>query len=261
LQSSLAVSGADGRWYLVNASPDVTTQIGRYLRGGLKPAMRSSPLAEIFITNADIDHSLGLLLLREGERLRVTAPAGARAALRDGLRIDAVLDAFCGVEWSEASETWRDLGTSRLQVRAVPLRDATPPRYADRAKGVHAVGYLFRDEQTGKQAGIFPDVPALKKELLAIFAECDALFFDGTFWRDDELERLGISSRRARDMGHVPILGEGGSLEPLAALGLPFCAYLHLNNTNPVLDSASAERRAVEAAGLRIAEDGMTIEL
>jgi len=261
LQSSVAVSGSDGRWYLVNASPDVTTQIGRYLRAELKPAMRSSPLAEIFITNADLDHSLGLFLLREGGALRVTAPEGARQALAEGLRMGDVLNSFCGVEWIDALETWRDLGASGLQVRAVPLRDATPPRYAGRAEGVHAVGYFFRDRQTGKQAGIFPDVPALTKELLAIFADCDALFFDGTFWRDDELERLGISSRSARDMGHVPISGEGGSLEPLAALGLPLCAYLHLNNTNPVLDGSSAERRAVEAAGLRVADDGMTIEL
>ncbi len=223
--------------------------------------MRASPLAEIFITNADLDHSLGLFLLREGDPLRVTAPAGARQALVEGLRMGEVLQAFCGIEWSDAPETWRDLGASNLQVRAVLLRDATPPRYAGRADGVHAVGYLFRDRRSGKQAGIFPDVPALTKELLAVFAECDALFFDGTFWRDDELERLGISSRSARDMGHVPILGEGGSLEPLAALGLPLCAYLHLNNTNPVLDVASAERRAVEAAGLRVADDGLMIEL
>ena len=239
----------------------MTTQIGRYLRAGQKPAMRASPLAEIFITNADLDHSLGLFLLREGGSLRVTAPAGARQALVEGLRMGDVLNSFCGVEWMDAPETWRDLGASGLQVRAVPLRDATPPRYAARAEGVHAVGYLFRDKITEKQAGIFPDVPALTRELLAVFAECDALFFDGTFWRDDELERLGISSRSARDMGHVPILGEGGSLEPLAALRLPLCVYLHLNNTNPVLDAASPERRAVEAAGLRVADDGMTIEL
>jgi pyrroloquinoline quinone biosynthesis protein B len=261
LQSSVAISGEDGRWHLINASPDVTTQVGRYLNAGLKPAMRSSPLAEIFITNAYLDHSLGLFLLREGGRLRVTVPDGARQALVEGLQMDAVLNSFCGVEWLNASETWRDLGASRLQVRAVPLTDATPPRYAGKAQGIHAVGYLFRDVRTGKQAGIFPDVPALTDELLAIFADCNALFFDGTFWRDDELERLGISSRTARDMGHVPISGEGGSLAPLATLRLPLCAYLHLNNTNPVLDSASAERRQVEDAGLRVAEDGMTIEL
>ena len=109
MQSSVAISGADGRWFLINASPDVTTQIGRYLRAGQKPAMRASPLAEIFITNADLDHSLGLFLLREGGSLRVTAPAGARQALVEGLRMGDVLNSFCGVEWMDAPEGARQM--------------------------------------------------------------------------------------------------------------------------------------------------------
>jgi pyrroloquinoline quinone biosynthesis protein B len=239
----------------------VTTQIERYLRPSAETALRSSPIEEIFVTNADLDHSLGLFLLREGGRLRVTAPDGARKALSAGLRMDVVLSAFCGVDWLDATEAWRELGESGLQVRAVPLTGSEPPRYAAGTEGVHAVGYFFRDARTQKQAGIFPDVPRLTDELLAILAKCDALFFDGTFWREDELNQLGISSRTARDMGHVPISGEAGSLDALAALRLPVCAYLHLNNTNPVLDPESAERREVESRGLRIAGDGMRFDL
>jgi pyrroloquinoline quinone biosynthesis protein B len=257
----VAVSADGNRWFLVNASPDVTTQIERYLRPGEETALRSSPIEEIFVTNADLDHSLGLLLLREGGRLRVTAPDGARKALASGLRMDTVLAAFCGIDWLDATEAWRDLGASGVQVRAVPLAGSEPPRYAVGTKGVHAVGYLFRDERTQKQAAIFPDVPCLTDELLAVLAECDALLFDGTFWHGDELKQLGISSRTARDMGHVPIAGEGGSLDSLAALRLPICAYLHLNNTNPVLDPDSAERREVEARGLQIAGDGRRFDL
>jgi pyrroloquinoline quinone biosynthesis protein B len=261
LQSSVAVSGNGKKWFLVNASPDVTTQIERYLRVDQNTSIRSSPLEKIFITNADLDHSLGLLLLREGGRLRVTAPTGARDALCSGLRLDAVVGAFCGMDWTDATEIWRELGESGLQVRAVPLTATEPPRYAADAKGVHAVGYLFRDSHTKKQAAIFPDVAVLTDELLATFAECDALFFDGTFWRDDELKQLGISSRTAKDMGHMPISGESGSLARLAALKLKLCAYLHLNNTNPVLIPDSPERREVEAKGLVIAGDGMRVDL
>lgn len=234
-------------------------QMELYLKSEAKPALRGSPIRDIFLTNADLDHSLGLLLLREGGPLRVTAPAGARQALVEGMRMDAVLNSFCGIEWSEASSCWRDLGP--LQVRAVPLAGSSAPRYAPGASGVHSVGYLFRDTRSGKQAGIFPDVSALDGGLLAVLATCDALFFDGTFWRDDELDHLGISSRTARAMGHVPISGKDGSLAALAPLRRPACVYLHLNNTNPILDPASPERREVEAAGLRIAEDGMKLEL
>lgn len=241
----------------MNASPDVTVQIERYLR--VDGALRSSPVEEVFITNADIDHSLGLLLLREGERLRVTTAEGARAALATGLRMDAVLNSFCGVDWMRAEEGWRSLGG--LEVRAVPIEGAGAPRYAPETGGLHAVGYLFRDEATRRQAGIFPDVPELTDELLGIFAGCDALFFDGTFWSDDEMARLGISKRTARDMGHVPISGAGGSLSRLAELRLPVCAYLHINNTNPILDPGSEQCREVEAAGLIVARDGMRFEL
>jgi len=104
-------------------------------------------------------------------------------------------------------------------------------------------------------------VPALDDDLLAVLAACDAVFFDGTFWRDDELDHLGISSRTAREMGHVPISGKDGSLAALAQLRRTACAYLHINNTNPILDPASPERRDLEAAGLRVAEDGLTLDL
>ncbi len=237
----------------------MTAQVELHLRTGAKPALRGSPLRDIFLTNADLDHTLGLLLLREGGLLRVTVPEGARQALCNGVRMDAVLNSFCGIEWIEAVTGWRDLGP--LQVRAVPLAGSAAPRYAPEASGVHSVGYLFRDSGSGKVAGIFPDVPALDDNLLAVLAACDAVFFDGTFWRDDELDHLGISSRTAREMGHVPISGAGGSLAALAQLRRPACLYLHINNTNPILDPASPERREVEAAGLRVAEDGMILEL
>lgn len=257
----MAVSGDGRRWFLVNASPDVTRQIERHLRPGMETALRSSPIEEIFVTNADLDHSLGLLLLREGGRLRVTAPDGARQALSSGLNMEAVLGAFCGLDWIDAAEAWRDLGASGVQVRAVPLAGSEPPRYAAEVKGTHAVGYLFRDARTQKQAVIFPDVPCLTDDLLAVLAECDAVFFDGTFWCGDELKSIGISSRTARDMGHVPISGDRGSLGPLAALRLPVCAYLHINNTNPILNPDSAQRREVETRGLVVAWDGMRLDL
>ncbi len=173
--------------------------------------------------------------------------------------MDAVLHSFCGIEWIEATTGWRDLGP--LQVRAVPLAGSAAPRYAPDASGIHSVGYVFRDTRSGKLAGIFPDVPSLDDDLLAVLATCDAVFFDGTFWRDHELDHLGISSRTAREMGHVPISGKNGSLAALAQLRRPACVYLHINNTNPILDPHSPERRELEGVGLRVAEDGMKLEL
>ena len=259
LQSSVAVIDGGGRRYLVNASPDVNRQIELHLRGEKDRALRDPILDDVFLTNADLDHSLGLLLLREGGPFRVHAPEGARAALADGLRLDVVLNAFGGVAWIEAVPEWRALES--LEILAVPLAGSTPPRFAPETGGVHAVGWIFRDPATGRQAGIFPDVAELNEELLEILATCNLLLFDGTFWRDDELGQLGISTRTARDMGHVPISGPDGSLAALERLRRTSCVYLHINNTNPILDAASVEAGEIEAAGLRVAEDGMKFHL
>lgn len=256
----MAISASPGRWHLVNASPDVNAQIEKFLPSREIPVIRSSPIDEIFLTNADLDHTLGLLLLREGGKLRVTAPDGAQEALKAGPRMDAILAAFCGADWLEPEYEWRELG-GKIEVRAIAVAGSTAPRFAPQARGIHSVGYLFRDQRTKKQAAIFPDVPELTKSLLALLAESDLVLIDGTFWRDDELAQLGISQRTSRDMGHLPISGPDGSLAALAKLSRPRCVYLHINNTNPILLPDSPERGEIEAAGLRVAEDGMTFDL
>jgi pyrroloquinoline quinone biosynthesis protein B len=101
----------------------------------------------------------------------------------------------------------------------------------------------------------------LDDAVLSRFATSDLVLVDGTFWREDELARLGISERSARDMGHVPLSGPGGTLEALAALPGPRKALVHINNTNPILLEDSPEREAVARAGVEVAYDGMEVEL
>jgi pyrroloquinoline quinone biosynthesis protein B len=253
LQSSVAVSGNGRDWHLVNASPDVGRQIEQFLRPRLAESHgRDEPLRRIFLTNADLDHTLGVLQLREGRRLRVTAPAAVRRSLDRGLRMTQVLDAYAGLEWRDAEEEWRAVDDSGLEVRVVPLAGGGSPRYdGERAPGPHAVGYVFRNGAA--TAGIFPDVAVLDDALQAELEACDRVWFDGTFWNADELVRLGFSTRDAAAMGHVPMRE---SLPVLARLGPDRAAYLHINNTNPVLRPESAERTAVDAARVRIADDG-----
>jgi pyrroloquinoline quinone biosynthesis protein B len=253
LQSGLAVSAERECWDLVNASPDIARQIEQHLQPST-PRMRtrSSPIARIFLTNADLDHVLGLLLLREnGSPLRAVAPSAVRAVLSEQLRIEAVLGAFCGIEWV----------LPPAGVEAIALRGTQAPRFATSDRHPAAVGYIFRDATSGKCAGFFPDVAQLDEELLARLSGCDVLFFDGTFWSEDEMLRAEIADRPASAMGHIPISGPQGSLERLAALKLPLCAYLHINNTNPILLPHSPERKAVEARGLQVASDGMRLTL
>ncbi len=217
------------------------------------PSARQSPVSGIFLTNADLDHTLGLFQLREGDRLCVTAPAGVRQSLERGLGLGRVLGAYGGVEWRAIGGGWRGVDDSGLEVCAVPLAGGSAPRYDAEAGGEgQAVGYLFR--RGGATIGVFPDVACIDAGLEETLAQCDRVWFDGTFWAEDEMAAL--TGRTASAMGHVPISGEEGSLAALAALGPGRAGYLHINNTNPVLRPDSAERRMVERAGVRIAEDG-----
>jgi pyrroloquinoline quinone biosynthesis protein B len=126
---------------------------------------------------------------------------------------------------------------------------------------LEASGLVFRDRATGGVLTYVPGLARLDDELLSRFAASDLVLVDGTFWRDDELARLGISERSARDMGHVPLTGPGGSLEALAALERPRTVLVHINNTNPILLEDSPEREQVIRAGLEVAYDGLEVEL
>ncbi len=259
MQSSLAVSADGRRWFLVNASPDAGRQIERFLRGDSGEAWgrRTSPVAGVLLTNADLDHCLGLFALREGaEELGVWAPEAVRRTVVEGIGIERVLGAFGGVRWREAEDEWTMLDGGALEVRSVALRGTGAPRWAREEMGVaHAVGYLFREGSEGPVVGVFPDVAVIDVELVEVLRGCDRVYFDGTFWTGDEMVALGFTDRDAAAMGHVPMSGADGSLAVLTALPGD-CAYLHVNNTNPVLRPDSGARAEIARRGVRLAEDG-----
>src|SRR5437660_2695033 len=99
-QSSVAVSADGERWILLNASPDLRTQLAAHHelwpRGG---GRRGSGIAAVILTDGEIDHTLGLLLMREsGSKLPVYAPAGVTALLDGAWPLYRVLSAYSGVE-------------------------------------------------------------------------------------------------------------------------------------------------------------------
>jgi pyrroloquinoline quinone biosynthesis protein B len=161
---------------------------------------------------------------------------------------------------SELSLCYRDGGDSGLAVHsfAVP---AGPPRFAREDIPGHTVGLFVRDRATGSACAFVPGCGDLDPVLLARLAEADLVLFDGTFWTDDELIRLGIGDRTARQMDHLPVSGPDGSLERLAGLPSREKVYSHINNTNPMLLEDSPERALVERRGLRVGADGMRFTL
>ena len=261
-QSSLAIRAQDGPWFLVNASPDLRQQL-EGLAGGDAGGVRASPVAGVLLTDAEIDHTAGLLLLRESTTpIQVHGSEQVRRALTEGYPVLPMLGHYCGVEWGTLEAgTAVALDGGALSVESFPT-GGDPPRYLAGSGGdVEATGLTFRDRSTGGVLTYVPGLARFDDDVLERFAASDAVLVDGTFWRDDELARLGISRRTAGQMGHVPLSGPGGSLEALAALERPRVVLVHINNTNPVLLEDSPEHAAVVRAGVEVAHDGLEVEL
>lgn len=269
-QECVAVSSDGEAWFLLNASPEIRAQIESF--PALHPrGLRHSPIEGILLTNGDLDHTLGLLSLRESHPLAVYSTEAVRRGFVESNVLYRTLQRFPGqVTWrtlplqGEIELERRGGGSSGLSVEAF----AAPGKLPIHLEGLGAaagagenVGLRIRELSSGRVLVYLSTVARLTGETLSAAGRADCLFFDGTFWSEDELRELGASEKSAREMAHLPIGGENGSLAALREARLPLRIYIHLNNTNPVLLEDSPERAAVESAGWRIARDGMEIAL
>ena len=266
-QSSVAVSADGERWVLLNASPDLRMQLAAH--APFWPVeVRDSRIRAVVLTDGEIDHTLGLLLLREGtSRMPVYAPNGVAALLAGPWPLTNVLEPYSGIEVralpSRRSVALSDTDGRSLDLTctAVPL-GRRPPRYASQATdGDLEVALRIQDPATGGSFAYVPVAAAVDDDVCTLAAGADLLCFDGTFWSNDELHALGISAPSARAMGHAPLAGPDGSLGRLPHLGAKRTVLVHINNTNPILASDSPERAQVTAAGVEIGEDGMDFTL
>lgn len=258
-QSSIAVRSGDEPWVLINASPDLRQQLEK-LPGERPDTLRSTPLAAVVLTDAEIDHTAGLLLLRESSvPLTVYCTDDVRVALTDHYPVLTMLEHYCGVRWQPlvpGAVTPID-GTSLEVEPFVTGGDA--PLYAGGADGPAAIGLTIR-EPGGPSVCYAPALPELDEEMGRRLGAGDCLLVDGTFWAQDELVSLGLTTRDSRAMGHAPLTGPGGTLEGLAALDTR-TILVHINNSNPILLDGSPERSLAQARGVEIAHDGLEVEL
>jgi pyrroloquinoline quinone biosynthesis protein B len=259
-QSSVAVSADRRRWFLINASPDVRTQIEAFPalhpRGG-----RATPLDAVLLTDAELDHALGLLLLREAGGIRLYATPAVHKTLYDGSGILRTLERYCPLEW-RAVTPGVDLPLAEgLSGRAFDVPTTKRDRFGLDCGPGRVVGYRLTDVHSGRTLVYLPGAQALPADVRAEIEGCDCLLVDGTSWRDDELIRLGLGARTSREMGHLPIDGPGGSLARLRTLGVRRTIFVHMNNTNPVLLAGTPERRLVEDSGMEVAFDGLEVEV
>ncbi len=269
-QSSVALSADGQNWLLLNASPDIRQQIAAF--PPLAPPsgqIRGSGIVAVLLTDADLDHTLGLLMLREGLQRTIYATAATRYALSEGLKLLPALAQYCEVAWREPAHVltpllYADGTASGLQYAACVVA-GHPPRYLGSSavtQGGERVGYRFVDEQTGGSLFYIPGLSSLDDEAISQhLRSCDALLLDGTFWSEREMIENGTGHKTASAMGHLPIGGPTGSLARLSALPIKHRVYVHINNTNPILNEETPEHLAVSAAGIVVGQDGMELIL
>jgi pyrroloquinoline quinone biosynthesis protein B len=268
-QSSVALSADGTHWFLLNASPDIRQQIEAFpLLAPPAGSARGSSIAAVLLTDADLDHTLGLLIMREGLHRTIYATSVVHHALTRGLALASALSHYCEVEWREPAQELTPLplangSPSGLSYVACPLT-GHPPRYMGEEalpQEGDRVGYYFVDGRSGGRLLYVPGLATLEAPVRNLLAYCDALLLDGTFWSEHEMEETQTGSKSASAMGHLPVGGSQGSLLEIAALPMRHRIYVHINNTNPLLREDSSEYAAVRAAGIEVGRDGLELTL
>nr|WP_246848837.1 pyrroloquinoline quinone biosynthesis protein PqqB [Pseudarthrobacter sp. NIBRBAC000502772] len=259
-QSSIAVSADRQQWFLFNASPDIQSQIEPF--EALHPDDGSvARLQAVLLTDAELDHTLGLLLMREGRGLEVHATESVYETLTTGTGILRTLEAYCPVTWRPVVPGTEVVLGEGLSYCAFEVPTKKRMRFAGAAPNGRVVGYRVTDTTSRRSLVYLPCVQQLTPDILEELADSSALLVDGTCWRDDEMPSLGLASKTSRDMGHVPIDGPGGSLELLSPLPIDRKIYIHINNTNPILLDDSPERLHLDRHGMEVAVDGLELEI
>lgn len=267
--ASLALRADEDRWYLVNATPDIGDQIEESPALHPGPGPRDTPVAGVILTDAELDHTLGIARLREADGFDVLATRPVRSALTGLMRLDDILTPYTRLEWRElGGEPVPLTKGGGVEIDAVPVSPKRP-RYAmtqDAPDGgrdddpTWVVALRLRETATGRSLVYAPALARWTDTFQDAVEAADCVIVDGTFWDDDEPVRTGISGRTATGMGHLPIAGPGGTARRLSGLRAR-CLYTHLNNTNPLGDLDAPQHTLLGEWGLEVAADGMVIEL
>ncbi len=266
-QSSIAVSVDGERWILFNASPDIRSQLEANPPLQPKRGRRDTGVHGVVLADSQIDHTTGLLFLREGCPLRVYCTDMVAQDLSTGFPIFVMLQSWDGGVIHTTipidGSAFQVIDIEEISITAIPLDGKAPP-YSPHRHDPHVgdnVGYLIED--TRSQASLFyaPGLGQMSSALLDMMGGADCVMVDGTFWSEDEMQRAGVGTKLASDMGHLPQSGDEGMLHWLSKIPGPRKILIHINNTNPILIENSPERKLVEETGVEVAYDGMAFDL
>jgi pyrroloquinoline quinone biosynthesis protein B len=265
-QSSIAVSTDHVNWLLINASPDIRAQLEAFPSIQPKQGIRDTGIRAIMLIDSQIDHTTGLLMLREGKPLEIYSTEMVRQDLTTGFPIFNMLAHYCTVNHHPVptnGDSFTIPGINDLRFYTQALKSKAPP-YSPHRHDPHEgdnIGLIIEQISTGKKLFYSPGLGEIEPHVLEAMRQADCLMVDGTFWTDEEMCTQQISHKKAREIGHLPQSGKGGMIEVLNGVAKARKILIHINNTNPILDEDSAERKLLDESGIEVAFDGLEIDL
>lgn len=265
-QSSIALSDDGVHWVLCNASPDIRAQLQSFAPMQPGRALRDTGIAAVILMDSQIDHTTGLLSLREGCPHQVWCTDMVHEDLSTGFPLFEMLKHWNGgLVWNriELHGSFVIPACPNLRFTPLPLRSAAPP-YSPHRLDPHPgdnIGLIVEDLKTGGRLFYAPGLGQVDDALMTQMQTTDCLLVDGTLWDDDEMQQRGVGTRTGREMGHLAQNGQGGMLDVLALLPRQRKVLIHINNTNPILDEDSPQRAELGRREIEVAFDGMSIEL
>lgn len=265
-QSSIAVSENGTDWVLLNASPDIRQQLFEFKAAQPARKLRDTGITSVILMDSQLDHTTGLLTLREGCPMNVWCTAMVHQDLTSGFPVFNMLKHWNGgLQYHEINpkQAFKINGFENLEFLPLIIKSAAPP-YSPHRNDPHDgdnIALIIKDHKTQKQLFYAPGLGKIDDQIMQIMQGSDCVMIDGTLWTDDEMQQTGVGTKTGREMGHLYISGEGGSLSYLNQLSTPKKVLIHINNTNPILNENSSQFAELKANGVEVAYDGMQIEL
>jgi pyrroloquinoline quinone biosynthesis protein B len=266
-QSSIAVSTDNRNWLLFNTSPDIRAQLEAFTAIQPKEGIRDTGIKAIMLIDSQIDHTTGMLMLRESRNpLEVYCTEMVKQDLTTGFPLFTMLKDYCTVNHHPIpldGNSFTIPAIADLRFTAHSLKSKAPP-YSPHRHDPHDgdnIGVIIEQISTGKKVYYAPGLGEIEPHVMAAMQDVDCLLVDGTFWTDDEMCQQNISVKKAREIGHLPQSGAGGMIEELNKVKKARKLLIHINNTNPILDEESEERKILEQNGIEVSYDGLEIDL
>lgn len=265
-QSSIAVSENGTDWVLLNASPDIRQQLFEFKAAQPARKLRDTGITSVILMDSQLDHTTGLLTLREGCPMNVWCTEMVHQDLTSGFPVFNMLKHWNGgLQYNEINpkQAFKINDFENLEFVPLIIKSAAPP-YSPHRNDPHDgdnIALIIKDHKTQKQLFYAPGLGKIDDQIMQIMQSSDCVMIDGTLWTDDEMQQTGVGTKTGREMGHLYISGEGGSLSYLNQLSTSKKVLIHINNTNPILNENSSQFAELKANGVEVAYDGMQIEL